>query len=168
MAPRKRGGPAQPVGGNYSTRYYTGVSAAPKATAIIPEAVEDPAESPAGTASVEEESGAFHQLASEIETPADIDSPTLPAIAPPAIVPPAVVENADSGTVNAALSPMDEAVSASASLIGSVAGGIGLASIIGGGLVVVGLGAAIGAWYSVALANNYLTRRWGAGRSGAA
>src|SRR3954454_19383003 len=120
MAPRKRGGPAQPVGGNYSTRYYTGVSAAPKATAIIPEAVEDPAESPAGTASVEEESGAFHQLASEIETPADIDSPTLPAIAPPAIVPPAVVENADSGTVNAALSPMDEAVSASASLIGSV------------------------------------------------
>jgi hypothetical protein len=109
-----------------------------------------PAEPPAGDASFEQESVALQQPLEAVPE------------APP------VAEGPKAGAGETALAPLDDAVSASASLIGSVAGGIGLASIVGGGMVVIGLGAAVGAWYSVALANNYLKRRWEMGRSGAA
>jgi len=157
-----------------------------------------PAESPAGAAAIEEEISPIHQQpAYAAEPPPEGDSPAVTVFATPIPeipVPeiptndlvegitadttvtspsPSIEEHAaadimDDNTGNAPLAPLDEVVSTSASLIGSVAGGIGLASIIGGGLVVIGLGAAVGAWYSVALANNYLTRRWETGNKGAA
>jgi hypothetical protein len=157
-----------------------------------------PAESPAGAAAIEQKISPIHQQpAYAAEPPPEGDSPAVTVFATPVPeipVPeiptndlvegitadatvtspsPSIEEHAaadimDDNTGNAPLAPLDEVVSTSASLIGSVAGGIGLASIIGGGLVVIGLGAAVGAWYSVALANNYLTRRWGTGNKGAA
>ena len=71
----------------------------------------------------------------------------------------AALEVALPATIEAAPAVVEGAVSASASLIGSVAGGLGLSALLGGGLVVIGLGAALGAWHSVALANSYLSRR---------
>jgi hypothetical protein len=191
MAPKKRGGPAQPVNANYSTHYYAGGSPASESTGTDWEVREVPVELSVFEveASADIDSPAAQGFSQIIdETPASRPDESVPvdavadaaptaivslAIASPGIISPAItsqgiMENADSGAGNAALAPMGEAASASASLIGSVVGSIGLASIIGGGLVVVGLGAAIGAWYSVSLANNYVTRRWGTGRSGAA
>jgi hypothetical protein len=176
MPPKKRGGPVRPVVKEYGKPAETGerpafaptpasLEAAPEA---MPEAILEaggvPAELAAGTASIEEEISPFQQSDSEAEVP----PAAAPIPPPPAVEEHALAEVMDGNAGNAPLAPLDEVVSTSASLIGSVAGGIGLASIIGGGLVVIGLGAAVGAWYSVALANNYLSRRWGTGNKGAA
>ena len=46
--------------------------------------------------------------------------------------------------------------------------GLGLAAFVGGGFLMMGLGAAVGAYYSVALAEQYVRRVGGLGRPGAA
>ncbi|QQP93600.1 hypothetical protein IGS68_31750 (plasmid) [Skermanella sp. TT6] len=63
--------------------------------------------------------------------------------------------------------PAPDAVTASASALGSVTG-LGLAAFVGGGFLMMGLGAAVGAYYSVALAEQYVRRVGGLGRPGAA
>jgi hypothetical protein len=100
---------------------------------------------------------AVQEPASERDPPGGTAAflPALPNTAVPAL-PNTAVPALPNTAVPAGL---DDAVSASASLLGSVAGGFGLAAVAGGGLVIIGLGAALGAWYSVALANSYLGRR---------
>jgi hypothetical protein len=180
MPPKKRRGPVRPVVREYGKPAETGErpafaptpasletppETAPKAILeAAPEVGEVSAESPAGAASIEDEISPFQRSAFEVKTLPDAAA----APPPPTIKEHSAAEVMDGNAGNAPRAPLDEVVSSSASLIGSVAGGIGLASIIGGGLVVIGLGAAVGAWYSVALANNYLTRRWGTGNKGAA
>jgi hypothetical protein len=180
MAPKRRGGPAQVAGTEHVNPVDTGDSPVPAFFETASGDENAPAEPAAGDASFEEESVAIQQPAFEAATPNDADSPVAPALEPheevaePEAAPVVLsetlpmAERADASPGDTTLTPLDDAVSSSASLIGSVAGGIGLASIVGGGMVVIGLGAAVGAWYSVALANNYLKRRWETGRSGAA
>ena len=176
MSPKRRGGPARAAGTEHANPVDAGDSPVPAFFETASGDENAPVEPPAGDASFEEESVAIQQSAVETATPTDADTPVAPALEPhekiaePEVAPEAllVAEYPDAGAGETALAPLDDAVSASASLIGSVAGGLGLASIVGGGMVVIGLGAAVGAWYSVALANNYLKRRWETGRSGAA
>jgi hypothetical protein len=176
MSPKRRGGPARAAGTENASPVDTGDSPVPAFFETASGDENAPAEPPAGDASFEEESVALQQPALEAAAPIDADTPIAPALerheeiagSEAALEAPPVAECPETGVGETALAPLDDAVSASASLIGSVAGGIGLASIVGGGMVVIGLGAAVGAWYSVALANNYLKRRWEMGRSGAA
>jgi hypothetical protein len=173
MSPKRRGGSARAAGTENASPVDTGDSPAPAFFEAASGDENAPAEPPTGDASsFEEESIALQQPALEAATPTDADTSVAPALEPreeiaePEVHP--LAECPEAGAGDTAPTPLDDAVSASASLIGSVAGGIGLASIVGGGMVVIGLGAAVGAWYSVALANNYLKRRWETGRSGAA
>jgi hypothetical protein len=167
MSPKRRGGPARAAGTENASPVDTGDSPVPAFFETASGDENAPTEPPAGDASFEEESVALQQPALEAAAPTDADTPMASALERhEEIVEPGAAP--ETGAGETALAPLDDAVSASASLIGSVAGGIGLASIVGGGMVVIGLGAAVGAWYSVALANNYLKRRWETGRSGAA
>ena len=176
MAPKRRGGPAQAAGTEHANPADTGDSPVPAFFETASEDGSAPAELAGGDAPFKEESDAIQQPAYEAAASTDADLPVALALESheeiaepeaPTETPP-VAECMDASAGDTALTPLDDAVSASASLIGSVAGGIGLATIVGGGMVVIGLGAAVGAWYSVALANNYLKRRWETGRSGAA
>lgn len=179
MAPKRHGGPAQPAGKGYiksgrpDERQASGTSGAASGGE---EAV---GSGPPDDVPFEEASDVTQQQASDatdstsadslpetVSTPESMPQPVpesepgRPAAAGkmhyPVIT---VVEAATPATIEAAPAVAGGTVSASASLIGSVAGGLGLSALLGGGLVVVGLGAALGAWHSVALANNYLSRR---------
>lgn len=156
MAPKRHGGPAQPAGKGYVK------SGEPPDDVPFEEASEVTQQQAAGaTASTSAESLPETASTSEPDSmPEPQSEPARPMAAEGghhAVS--AVVEAAVPATIVAAPAVAEGAVSASASLIGSVAGGLGLAALLGGGLVVVGVGAALGAWHSVALANNYLSRR---------
>jgi hypothetical protein len=147
MAPKRHGGPAQPAGKGH-------VKSSEPPDDVPFEEASEVTQQQASDATV----SASVDSAPEMEPTPELESmpepePVLSAsaeILPPAV--PAPVEVPAPAVAGGA-------VSASASLIGSVAGGLGLAALLGGGLVVVGLGAALGAWHSVALANSYLSRR---------
>lgn len=183
MAPRKRGGmagPFEPPAGSISRSDDAGFDG-PEPGGTDPGAPSE-AESilsgPASPAWSPDPAPVAHDLACESAEPAPIvpvpmvPAPMLlpdavPADAVPAESPAGLTEALPAAQPDLAPQPAPDAVTASASAIGSVTG-LGLAAFVGGGFLMMGLGAAVGAYYSVALAEQYVRRVGGLSRPGAA
>jgi hypothetical protein len=169
MAPKRHGGPAQPTGKGYVKAGRPDELRAFGASGFASGGEETVGSEPPDNVPFEEAPDAMVSTAvdslPEPETPPEPEpapesGPVLPVAAEKVHhAVPAALEVAVPSTIEAAPAVVEGAISASASLIGSVAGGLGLSALLGGGLVVIGLGAALGAWHSVALANSYLSRR---------
>lgn len=166
MAPKRRGGPAEPAGRGYVKPARPEQGRPAGHPQDMPRAEEAGGGQSVGDVSFNERIGVPQQPVPDaiaaVEPAPQPESRCEPAAKAPAAATavPALPNTAVPALPNTAVpAGIDDAVSASASLLGSVAGGFGLAAVAGGGLVMIGLGAALGAWYSVALANSYLGRR---------
>jgi hypothetical protein len=169
MAPKRHGGPAQSAGKGYVKAGRPDERQASGASGAASGGEETVGSEPPVDVPFEEACDAtVSASADSLPEPESMPEPEPAPESDP--VPPVAAEKVHHGvsaalevalpaTIEAAPAVVEGAVSASASLIGSVAGGLGLSALLGGGLVVIGLGAALGAWHSVALANSYLSRR---------
>jgi hypothetical protein len=177
MAPKRHGGPAQSAGKGYVKAGRPDERQAFRASGAASGGAETFGSEPPVDVPFEEAPDVTQQQASDATVSTSADSAPEPESMPepePVLesepAQPVAAEKVHHGvsaalevalpaTIEAAPAVVEGAVSASASLIGSVAGGLGLAALLGGGFVVIALGAALGAWHSVALANSYLSRR---------